>query len=361
MPALSQIVARALRLPFSMAGQFSFRRQLGQLRATADPLILFERDAGIGDIICTLPAVEALRSRYPRCKIVYATLSAFAPIARMANCADAIVEVDWSKLFPKYRKSDFDLVFSPRTPWERWIRKDPSVAAEASGPRLDHLIDEYCDAVGVKPLDQRPRLFPPPATVARMGCRIDGVKKGRGPVIGIHVGPSWPVREWIPQRWTELVELLSRRLNATVIQFGLNRHVLYGRVKTGHVAGAINWVDQLSLEETVAAIAGLDQFVGIDSGLLHIAGTVDTPAVGIFGAVRSDLRLSKVTPTIGVQSDVPCTGCHHTIPPLHWETGCPHDIACMKSISVERVAAACGALWQSDLNEGRTPRNSLVR
>ena len=343
-----EVLSRAVRLPRSAAGQFSFRRALQVLRAGAAPLILFERDAGIGDIICTVPAVTALRTKYPDCKIVYATNAAFGPIVRMARCADAVVECDWSKLFPKYRKTDFDLAFAPRTAWERWERGERTGGTDAPRMVSLHLIDEYCQAIGVTPLDRQVRLHPPEDMLKEMRLRLSALRAGDGPIIGIHVGPSWPVRQWTDDNWEQLVHLLRATKQATVIQFGFDRHVNFGRVLSGRIPGAVDWVGKLTLEQTTAAIACLSQFVGIDSGLIHIAGAVGTPTVGLFGPVRSSLRLAVQAPAVGIDAGVPCAGCHHSIPPLHWRTGCPHDIECMKAITPEAVLEQCLALLDRD-------------
>jgi ADP-heptose:LPS heptosyltransferase len=65
------------------------------------------------------------------------------------------------------------------------------------------------------------------------------------------------------------------------------------------------------------------------------------PCVGIFGATSPQLRLPARDVQNCVVSRVECQGCHHRVPRIHWETGCPHAIACMKSIPVAEVLAAC--------------------
>jgi hypothetical protein len=42
-----------------------------------------------------------------------------------------------------------------------------------------------------------------------------------------------------------------------------------------------------------------------------------------------------------VVADVECAGCYHRLPRLHWVTGCPYDIRCMKTLPVEAVVQAC--------------------
>jgi ADP-heptose:LPS heptosyltransferase len=107
------------------------------------------------------------------------------------------------------------------------------------------------------------------------------------------------------------------------------------------VPGTVSLLDAFTTEECVAAIASAKLFVGIDSGLLHIAAATRTPAIGIFGMTLPQYRFSKKYREIFAVSLVECAGCEHRKPRLHWFTGCPHDIQCMKSITVPEVLEAC--------------------
>jgi ADP-heptose:LPS heptosyltransferase len=114
-----------------------------------------------------------------------------------------------------------------------------------------------------------------------------------------------------------------------------------GLVRTPRIAGTEDWVDKLSLEESIAALEQLDLFVGIDSGLLHAAGAVGIPTVGLFGPSDPRLILPPETPSIGVVSDAPCLGCQHRLPRLHWRDGCPNNIQCMTGLTAENALNAC--------------------
>ena len=86
-----------------------------------------------------------------------------------------------------------------------------------------------------------------------------------------------------------------------------------------------------------------DGFIGIDSGLLHIAGAVGTPAVGLFGPVKPAMRLAPSAPVRAVHAPlamVPCLGCHHLEPPIHWRTDCPFDVLCMRALSPDAAFEA---------------------
>ena len=96
-----------------------------------------------------------------------------------------------------------------------------------------------------------------------------------------------------------------------------------------------------SVEECVAAIAQAKLFIGIDSGLLHIAAATRTPAVGIFGSTSPQFLYGERFRRDFVVTDVACAGCFHRQPRIHWFDNCPHEIACMKTIAVDTVLQKC--------------------
>jgi ADP-heptose:LPS heptosyltransferase len=115
----------------------------------------------------------------------------------------------------------------------------------------------------------------------------------------------------------------------------------FGKVEVPVIPGTVSLLDAFTVEECVAAIAQADLFIGIDSGLLHIAAATKTPAVGIFGMTLPEYRFSKSFRKDFVVNRVECAGCEHLKPRLHWVTGCPHDIKCMKTLEVDKVVQTC--------------------
>jgi ADP-heptose:LPS heptosyltransferase len=115
-----------------------------------------------------------------------------------------------------------------------------------------------------------------------------------------------------------------------------------GRVRPcAPIPNAVDWTNQLDMSETAALLELAAVFVGIDSGPLHIAGALGVPAVGLFGPISGHLRLHPRARATIVSSSAPCLGCHHKpTGQLHWKTGCPYDIACMREITATDVFAA---------------------
>ena len=115
----------------------------------------------------------------------------------------------------------------------------------------------------------------------------------------------------------------------------------YAQVAVPTVPGAVSLLDAFTVEECIAAIASAKLFIGIDSGLLHMAAAVRTPAVGLWGCTSPRFFYAENVRKNFVVSDVACQGCYHRLPRLHWITGCPHDIRCMQEIRVEEMLSAC--------------------
>jgi len=157
----------------------------------------------------------------------------------------------------------------------------------------------------------------------------------------MHPGPTWPVREWPAENWSELAQRIAESTSAIIIKIGTDLDSM-GRVRPlAPIPVAVDWTNQLDVSETAALLEFASVLIGIDSGPLHIAGALGVPAVGLFGPIFGHLRVHPDARTTIVSSNVPCLGCHHrpTLP-LHWRTGCPYDIVCMREITVKDVFAA---------------------
>ena len=345
--AIGNKLARAACHPGAFARATWSRAKLKLSRwSSGRPFVLVCRYSGIGDIICTFPAVLALRAKHPHARIVYHTRSEFVPIVRMGRCADDVIGSQ--PHFSPLTETTFDFVYRPRLGDELSPKE----------PVPYHMIDRFCEQLDVQVTDRQPRLWVPNDALTLTAAAMQGVREPRKPVVIIHIGPSWAVREWTVRKWERLVAMLTEHCGAVVLQLGSDVDTTRGPVKAHRIAGTIDWVGKWSLEETAAVIKQSDLFVGIDSGVLHVAGAVGTPCVGLFGAVDGNLRLHPSTPSIGVSGSVACLGCHHKAPRGHWESGCPNDIVCMQNLSAGAVFESCRTMLES-FNAG-VPQSTMV-
>jgi heptosyltransferase-2/heptosyltransferase-3 len=164
---------------------------------------------------------------------------------------------------------------------------------------------------------------------------MDDQGNGHHLVIGINPGPSWPVLEWEGSKWQKLINRIHSQYDALIIQFGIIRGDRSSDYN--HLRGVKSVAGRLTGEEIVVLIAICDLLISIDSGPVHLAGMVGTPVIGLFGPVNPASRLPPGSSALGLFSEVPCLFCHNRTPVIHWISGCPNDIACMKTLDAESV------------------------
>jgi ADP-heptose:LPS heptosyltransferase len=297
-------------------------------------ILMLVRSKGMGDLICVLASIPGLRHRHPNSWLLLITPSGCGQLAASSGLPDATAEADSfvGKLMWHYR-SLFSYLPSP--PW-------PVLPDEYNPPRpqVRHLADEFACALGVTADLSAVTVRVPRRARERLTRRLRKVNRARHPVIVLHPGPSWPVREWPAQRWCELAEIISARTGAMIIKIGTDLDSLGRLTPSAPIPNTVDWTNQLGVVEIAALLEQASVFIGIDSGPLHLAGVLGVPAVGLFGPVSANLRLHPHARVTVVAGKVDCLGCHHRLTGhLHWKTGCPNDIACMREITAKEVFA----------------------
>jgi ADP-heptose:LPS heptosyltransferase len=306
-----------------------------ETRRSGRKAVLIWRTAAIGDIVCTLPLLRALREKHPGPMLVYITQIDFKPIVEMSEAADAVYGIRfrygdraWIHLIKFLCPGLIAAIYEPRTTDER---------SKTNGVKA-HLIDDLAESCGIVLAERQPRLHPSRELIERTLHRLEMKSKDQL-LIGINGGHSWPVKEWSGSKWQLLVNRLHDEFDVSIVQFGLN---LPPDVPDDLRAleGVQPLMNKLRGDELVAMIAACDLIVSIDSGPIHLAGAVGVPVVGLFGANEGRFRLPPASPGIGVVHVVPCLYCQHETPRGHWQTGCPHNIRCMRGLEVEPVLQA---------------------
>jgi ADP-heptose:LPS heptosyltransferase len=224
-----------------------------------------------------------------------------------------------------------DTIYNPQTTGER--------LSHAFGTS-SHLVDDLATSCGFAVTKRQPRLFPSDGLIEKtqVAYGLDRKTIGKRLLIGINPGPSWRVREWEARKWQRLINKIHLEYDAVIIQFGIIQ--AHGPSEYENLAGVKSLAGRLKGEELVALIASCDVVISIDSGPVHVAGAVGTPLIGLFGPLDPTSRLPPDSRAIGLSGDVPCLFCHNRTPVIHWISGCPNNIACMKKLDDDTVFEA---------------------
>ncbi len=183
--------------------------------------------------------------------------------------------------------------------------------------------------------------------------------KNKDLLIAIHPGVSegGMHRCWPKQNFIELINKLAGMFNAKILLIGGPSEVnlieeIYNLAKEKPIK-----VINLSLNAVAALLKDSSLFIGNNSGPMHIASSVKTPTVAIFGDTDPRIHAPYGNRNIVVRKKLFCSPCHY--PFLHGTISCAkkgrgfvkgrfvcatNDFKCMKEITVSDVLLAVEAL-----------------
>jgi lipopolysaccharide heptosyltransferase II len=144
-------------------------------------------------------------------------------------------------------------------------------------------------------------------------------------------------KRWIPERYGEVGDFLSRQQGARIaILGGPGERPLAERIAAGMRSPARNLCGETSTAEMVGVLSRLRLLVTGDSGPMHVAAALGVPVVAVFGP--TDWR---ETAPLGarhrlVRQPVHCSPCKLR--------ECPIDHRCMTRIGADRVLEAARGL-----------------
>ncbi len=109
----------------------------------------------------------------------------------------------------------------------------------------------------------------------------------------IHPVNSWPNRTWSQDNWTKLCEELIK-CGYTVVAVGKDSSEtgFFNVDKPVHEMGnnIINLMNQTSISETWHLINNAAVVITMDSGILHLAGTTETPIIELGSPINPEFR-----------------------------------------------------------------------
>ena len=154
------------------------------------------------------------------------------------------------------------------------------------------------------------------------------------PVIGVSPGAAYgSAKRWLPERFAEGASRLAAELGAAVAIFGSREErELCASVAAGVQAPVKNFAGETTLAEFIYLAAACRVYLTNDSGAMHIASALGVPTVAVFGATN-DAATGPTGPLARViREPVECSPC--------LKRECPIDHRCMTRVDAPRVAQA---------------------
>jgi len=353
--------------------------------------ILVVQTAFLGDVVLTLPLIDALRQCFPQSQIDVVTVPAHAPLLQGQPGVDTVIPYDKRgrqrgirglfRMVRMLRARDYNLVVSPHRSlrsawlvacsgstrrigfsqwWTCWAYTDtvrrPHMAHEVA--RNLHLLT----ALESGPVPMPQRLTLQVAATAReqverhfgrVGIAQDEV------VIGIIPGSQWGTKRWPAARFAALIERLTATLQTRCVLFGAPQDRAIAEAITAVCrVPVLDLIGRTTLQELPAYVERCAVVVSNDTGPMHIAAALGKPIVALYGPTTAAMGFTPYgVPWEEVSVSLDCRPCHahgpHRCPLAHWR--------CMLDLSVERVASGVQRLLQQARSAAETGHSPLPR
>jgi len=351
--------------------------------------ILVIRTDRLGDLLLNVPAVRALKQRFPGARLTMLVQPHLTETVAGNPDVDAVISYDkggvergWRRTFGlvrRLRREQFDLVaiLNPakrsniivflagipvRVGYDRkWgfllTHRFPDLKQRGEKHEVEYNLD-LVRMVGATTDDAR--LFMPcsPEDEAWVGRWLEE----RGglsdePLVAVHPGTSSRSKRWPLERFIAVVDRLEE-LGVRVVLIGGSEETA-GATQLMAQARAlpISAVGALTLRQLAALLRRCVVLVSNDSGPVHVAAAVGTPTVVVFGRTLPGVSARRWGPwgdghTV-VQHDVGCVTCD--------PDRCPIEYQCLLSVSPEEVIEAVLRILQGARGKGQEKTGSLPR
>jgi ADP-heptose:LPS heptosyltransferase len=372
----------------------TIQRILWPLRPAKTPQrICLYRIGNVGDVVCALPAMRAVRSAYPGARLVLLT----SP-GRVGDVGarEVLQRADWLDAFISYYATDISTL-AGRWRFLRHLRREhidlwlelPNNRASLGVLLRNMLLAKMAGArygggwrlstVNLWPQLQSEFLWFPNEvdrllTVVKeegiMADRIEyglldgshGEREAKVLLLGAGVSDDHRIvviapaskrttNLWVTDRWVETGRALAARGYNIIVVGGSKDNELCQAICQGICEGAVNLAGQTEIPVLAALLRISDLVLCVDSGVQHIAAAVGARCVSLFSAWQHRGKWHPHGEHVIIEKPVSCHTCL-------LET-CPYDNRCMREITVAEVVAACDQVIHKVPDRSK-PRNDFA-
>lgn len=341
--------------------------------------ILIIKLSAIGDVIHTLPFLEALRDRYPNARIDWLTEKESSAIVEGHPLLDRVIVSErksWQTRFRRYdelgkvfsevvqftrrlRRPEYDLVIDLQGLFKsalcaavvRGKRKvGPSGGREGSRLALtetvpvdyeEHAVDRYlrvAKALGAHTNGWKGEI---PVTAADIRF-ADGLVKKHGlenrRIVAINPMARWETKLWDEGKFAVLADKLAGEMGLAVVFTGSSSDgKVLERIRGLSATKPVSLAGRTSLKQLACLYKRCALLISTDTGPMHMAAASGCPVVALFGPT-APWRTGPYGPEhVVVQEELTCTPC--------FKKSCD-AMLCMKSITPGMVLDSVRAVLE---------------
>jgi heptosyltransferase II len=323
--------------------------------------ILIIKPSAVGDVLLSTPVIENLKHNFPNATINFLT---------QFYCRDIVIDNPFlSRVLtfeipsnnglsipPNIKKQKYDLIIdlfcNPRTAfitfysrakyrvgYKHRLRSYAYNIIVPSRREIVHNVEVNLDAlraldleiIANKPLIYLNNIYHKFADDFFEENRLVNKK-----IIGINPSATWITKAWLPQKFIELIKLLTEN-NQVLLFWGNDKEKLLAESINENVNNRAIIIPSVSLKYLAALISRCSLFVSNDTGPMQIAWTLGINTIAIFGPTKSKLHGPLNANSMIIQNNnIDCLGCN-----LTKIEDCRNQHKCMRDLDVKIVHEKC--------------------
>ncbi len=268
--------------------------------------IMLQRAGGFGDLVLLTPVLREIKRRWPTCHLAVSCMAHYGVVFTGLPYIDEVLP--------------FPLSMETANTYDAWVLYENAIEKNPAAEQT-HMTDLFGEIAGIQDIvDRKPdyRIKPTEAIWASEAYPRNFAKR-----VAIQVGTSGRCR-----RYPKMGELLSELVKAghEVMLLGLENDIpaLRGKRLTPQIRNLTEL--GLSFRQSCAVANTADVFIGADSAILHVAGALNIPSVGLYGPFPWKLRTAYSGTILNLQGTGACSPCfYHNLGTMekHFPDHCP--------------------------------------
>ena len=303
--------------------------------------IVVIRFSSLGDLVLLLPMLSALRDGFPEAVIDMVTRASFAELFEGNTDIDSVITLEegsmaeTSRLASQLNENRYSIAIDAHNvarsrfifnrlnvPTKVRLKKEGikkfllinfKLNLYEKRTRLIERYGELVQSLGLEGFDPIRPMKLSAAHESRADSMIDEFGLKAGDIVALAPGSKWKTKRWPAERFAEVTRMLYNMGLSPVLIGGVEDIETCRKVKILSSVDAKDISGKTSVLETAAMLKKIRFLITNDSAALHIAESVGTPVIAIFGPTVEEFgyfpRLQK---SIVLQRKLWCRPCSRT-------------------------------------------------
>ena len=321
--------------------------------------ILIMKPSSLGDIIHTIPVLQAIKRQFPSVFIYWFVLKEYEGLVNQLEHVDGTIPFfrhgfrksplhyirSQLATIKKLRRGNFDMVLDFQGLFRSALFCYVSGAPVRFGFSWKNEPNRLFYNVYASVNREKHALDRTVELAKQLGIEVEGedfrarfrdfkplkLNLEHGNVIAFCPGGRWPSKRWPAENYALLAKYVVEKMGVEVVLVGSGEEVNLGEIITEKIKkGVTNLIGKIPLEALPAVLENARVVVTNDSGPMHLAAALGKKVIAFFGPTDPMRTGPYGRGHVVLTANVSCRPC--------FKRTCEMGLECMKSITVNKVA-----------------------